>query len=192
MNITCPACSSRVNVEIKPCVLPLCPICKTTIMRLTFTDDSVNDMTSKLEAIYAIGNLAGHTSKVTPPDNYRKYLISPMCKWCNDTGMIRDNSTPSMSRCPMCKIGQTETPKDTTGESDMSSGKDSVSATTRKLKTTWSLEAAQDLKSVHNIDAEGTLTDVMADGDFSRIKVQSPINKKQCKIGQLGNRKIMI
>jgi hypothetical protein len=46
---------------------------------------------------------------------------------------------------------------------------DSVSAVTRKLKTSWSLEAAQDLKSVHNIDAESTLTDLMADEMVAEI-----------------------
>ena len=46
---------------------------------------------------------------------------------------------------------------------------DSVSAVTRKLKTSWSLEAAQDLKAVHNIDAEGTLTDLMADEMVAEI-----------------------
>lgn len=48
-------------------------------------------------------------------------------------------------------------------EVTMSIDSDSVSAITRKLKTSWSLEAAQDLKSVHNIDAEATLSDLMAD-----------------------------
>lgn len=54
-------------------------------------------------------------------------------------------------------------------EITMSIDSDSVSAVTRKLKTTWSLEAAQDLKSVHNIDAEGTLTDLMADEMVAEI-----------------------
>jgi len=40
---------------------------------------------------------------------------------------------------------------------------DTVAARTRKLKVSWSLEAAQDLKAVHNIDAERVLSDVMAD-----------------------------
>ena len=46
---------------------------------------------------------------------------------------------------------------------------DSVAAITRKLKTSWSLEAAQDLKSVHNVDAEATLTDLMADEMVAEI-----------------------
>lgn len=54
-------------------------------------------------------------------------------------------------------------------EITLSIDSDSVSAVTRKLKTTWSLEAAQDLKSVHNIDAEGTLTDLMADEMVAEI-----------------------
>lgn len=54
-------------------------------------------------------------------------------------------------------------------EVTLSIDSDSVSAVTRKLKTTWSLEAAQDLKSVHSIDAESTLTDLMADEMVAEI-----------------------
>lgn len=54
-------------------------------------------------------------------------------------------------------------------EVTMSIDSDSMSAVTRKLKTSWSLEAAQDLKSVHNIDAEQTLTDLMADEMVAEI-----------------------
>jgi hypothetical protein len=54
-------------------------------------------------------------------------------------------------------------------ELTMSIDSDSVAAVTRKLKTSWSLEAAQDLKSVHNIDAEGSLTDLMADEMVAEI-----------------------
>jgi hypothetical protein len=54
-------------------------------------------------------------------------------------------------------------------EVTLSIDSDSVAAATRKLKTSWSLEAAQDLKSVHNIDAESTLTDLMADEMVAEI-----------------------
>lgn len=54
-------------------------------------------------------------------------------------------------------------------EVTLSIDSDSVSAVTRKLKTSWSLEAAQDLKSVQNIDAESTLTDLMADEMVAEI-----------------------
>lgn len=54
-------------------------------------------------------------------------------------------------------------------EVTLSIDSDSVAAITRKLKTSWSLEAAQDLKSVHNIDAESTLTDIMADEMVAEI-----------------------
>lgn len=54
-------------------------------------------------------------------------------------------------------------------EITLSIDSDSVSAITRKLKTSWSLEAAQDLKAVHNIDAESTLTDLMADEMVAEI-----------------------
>jgi hypothetical protein len=54
-------------------------------------------------------------------------------------------------------------------ELTLSIDSDSVAATTRKLKTSWSLEAAQDLKAVHNLDAEQTMTDVMADEMVAEI-----------------------
>lgn len=54
-------------------------------------------------------------------------------------------------------------------EVTLSIDSDSVSSITRKLKTSWSLEAAQDLKAVHNIDAESTLTDLMADEMVAEI-----------------------
>lgn len=54
-------------------------------------------------------------------------------------------------------------------EVTLSIDSDAVSAVTRKLKTSWSLEAAQDLKAVHNIDAEQTLTDLMADEMVAEI-----------------------
>lgn len=54
-------------------------------------------------------------------------------------------------------------------ELTMSIDSDTVAAITRKLKTAWSLEAAQDLKAVHNVDAEQTLTDLMADEMVAEI-----------------------
>ena len=54
-------------------------------------------------------------------------------------------------------------------EVTLSIDSDSVAAITRKLKTSWSLEAAQDLKAVHSIDAESTLTDLMADEMVAEI-----------------------
>lgn len=54
-------------------------------------------------------------------------------------------------------------------ELTLSIDSDSVAAVTRKLKTAWSLEAAQDLKAVHNIDPESTLTDLMADEMVAEI-----------------------
>lgn len=48
-------------------------------------------------------------------------------------------------------------------ELTLSIDSDSVAAVIRKLKTSWSLEAAQDMKAVHNMDTESTLTDLMAD-----------------------------
>lgn len=54
-------------------------------------------------------------------------------------------------------------------EVTMSIDSDSVAAVTRKLKTSWSIEAAQDFKSVHNINAEETMTDLMADEMIAEI-----------------------
>jgi len=48
-------------------------------------------------------------------------------------------------------------------EVTMSIDSDSVSAIIRKLRTSWSLEAAQDMKAVHDMDPEALLTDLMAD-----------------------------
>ena len=54
-------------------------------------------------------------------------------------------------------------------EVSLSLDSDSVSAQTRKLKTSFSLEAAQDFKAVHNVDAESMLTDLMADEMVAEI-----------------------
>lgn len=54
-------------------------------------------------------------------------------------------------------------------EVTLSIDSDSVAAIIRKLKTSWSLEAAQDLKSVHNLDPEALLTDLMADEMVAEI-----------------------
>jgi hypothetical protein len=54
-------------------------------------------------------------------------------------------------------------------EITLSIDSDSVSALTRKLKTSWSLEAAQDLKATQNIDAEATLTDIIGDEIVAEI-----------------------
>ena len=48
-------------------------------------------------------------------------------------------------------------------EVTLSIDSDSVAATTRRLKTSWSLEAAQDMKAVYDMDAEDTLLNLMAD-----------------------------
>ena len=54
-------------------------------------------------------------------------------------------------------------------ELTMSIDSDAVVATPRKLRTSWSLDASQDLKAVHNMDAESTLTDLMADEMVAEI-----------------------
>lgn len=54
-------------------------------------------------------------------------------------------------------------------EITLSIDSDSVTAQTRKLKTSWSLEAAQDMKAVHNLDAEGMLIDLLADEMVAEI-----------------------
>lgn len=54
-------------------------------------------------------------------------------------------------------------------EVTLSIDSDSVAAVTRKLRTNWSLEAAQDLKAVHNVNIESTLTDLMADEMVAEI-----------------------
>lgn len=54
-------------------------------------------------------------------------------------------------------------------EVTLSIDSDSVSANPRRLKTQWTLEAAQDLKAVHGIDAEQTITDLLADEIVAEI-----------------------
>ncbi len=54
-------------------------------------------------------------------------------------------------------------------EVSLSIDSDAVTAQTRKLKTTWTLEAAQDLKATHNMDAEENLTNLMADEVVAEI-----------------------
>lgn len=54
-------------------------------------------------------------------------------------------------------------------EVTLSIDSDSVAAVIRKLKTSWSLEAAQDLKSVQNLEPESLLTDLMADEMVAEI-----------------------
>ena len=54
-------------------------------------------------------------------------------------------------------------------EVTLSIDSDSVAAITRKLKTSWSLEAAQDMGAVHGLDPETILTDLMADEMVAEI-----------------------
>lgn len=54
-------------------------------------------------------------------------------------------------------------------EVSLSIDSDAVTAQTRKLKTSWTLEAAQDLKATHNMDAEENLTNLMADEVVAEI-----------------------
>lgn len=54
-------------------------------------------------------------------------------------------------------------------EIKLSIDSDTVQASTRKLKTSWSLEAAQDMKAVHNLDAESMLIDLLADEMVAEI-----------------------
>lgn len=54
-------------------------------------------------------------------------------------------------------------------EVTLSIDSDSVAAVPRKLKTSWSLEAAQDMQAIHSTDIEQTLTDLMADEMVAEI-----------------------
>lgn len=56
--------------------------------------------------------------------------------------------------CPTCNIKTGIMPNNYDIGVDYGIEDYSISAVARKLKTTWSLEAMQDLKSVHNIDTE--------------------------------------
>lgn len=63
------------------------------------------------------------------------------------------------AQTPTNKYGESVLPKEINWQ--MSS--DVVEAITRKLRAVWTIEAQQDLKSVHGLDAESELTNVMAD-----------------------------
>lgn len=54
-------------------------------------------------------------------------------------------------------------------ELKMSIDSDSVYAATRKLKASWTLEAAQDMEAVYDIDAEQSITDVLGDEMVAEI-----------------------
>jgi len=54
-------------------------------------------------------------------------------------------------------------------ELKMSIDSDAVYAATRKLKASWTLEAAQDMESVYDIDAEQSITDILGDEMVAEI-----------------------
>jgi hypothetical protein len=54
-------------------------------------------------------------------------------------------------------------------ELKMSIDSDSVYAATRKLKASWTLEAAQDMEAVYDMDAEQSITDVLGDEMVAEI-----------------------
>ncbi len=93
-------------------------------------------------------------------------------KFTHDTGAIQ--ITLSSGSFPVGAVARVNYEYDLEGnpfqpEVTMSIDSDSVGAQPRKLKTSWTIEAAQDLKAVHNIEAETTLTDLMADEMVAEI-----------------------
>jgi hypothetical protein len=138
-------------------------------------DDNCEDPTPCLQVTFdANGDpdlvLAGDASDC--PDATVDVTTSGATKFDHSTGEV--TITLSAGSFPAGSIARADYEFDLENnpfqpELTLSIDSDSVSAVTRKLKTTWSLEAAQDLKSVHNIDAEGTLTDLMADEIVAEI-----------------------
>jgi hypothetical protein len=111
--------------------------------------------------------LVGETSDITVDES-----TSGATKFDHDDGSV--TITLSSGSLPAGAVARADYEYDLENnpfqpEVSMSIDSDSVAAVTRKLKTSWSLEAAQDLKSVHNIDAESTLTDLMADEMVAEI-----------------------
>jgi len=89
----------------------------------------------------------------------------------NDTGAVTVNFTGAMHTGAYATVDYEFDLENNPFQPEitLSIDSDSVSAITRKLKTSWSLEAAQDLKATQNIDAEATLTDIIGDEIVAEI-----------------------
>jgi hypothetical protein len=154
-----PVLAGTVTVEVYASEADAAPNCNdpTPCLRVSFDSDGHTD-------VVVVGDCTGFTSILAVDENASSFnhtsgqvdVILSRGSFPN-TAIARVNYEYDLESNPFQP------------EVTLSIDSDSVSAITRKLKTSWSLEAAQDLKSVHNIDAESTLTDLMADEMVAEI-----------------------
>ena len=155
-----PVLAGTVAVEVYPNAADSAPSCADAapVLRVTFDSDGNPD-------VVVIGTGTGVTSNITVD-------TSSLTKFNHSTGAVTVRLKTGKFGTSAVAVVNYEYDLESNPfqpEVTLSIDSDSVSAITRKLKTSWSLEAAQDLKSVHNIDAESTLTDLMADEMVAEI-----------------------
>lgn len=154
-----PVLAGTVTVEVYASEADAAPNCNdpTPCLRVSYDADGNTD-------VVVVGACTGFTESITVDTNASNFNHS--------TGAV--DIVLSNGSFPSTAIARVNYEYDLESnpfqpEVTLSIDSDSVAAITRKLKTSWSLEAAQDLKSVHNIDAESTLTDLMADEMVAEI-----------------------
>jgi len=157
-----PVLAGTVVVEVYESEAAAAPACNDAEPCIRVTFDSAGDPETVL-----IGDCTAVTDAITVD-----VLTPNATKFNHSTGAVQ--VTLSGGTLPVGAVARINYEYDLESnpfqpEVTLSIDSDSVSAITRKLKTSWSLEAAQDLKAVHNIDAESTLTDLMADEMVAEI-----------------------
>jgi len=159
-----PVLSGTVVLEVFDSAANADPACADSTPGLRVSFDADGDADTIL-----IGSVTGFTSAISVDT-----ATSGATKFDHATGAVQVTLTGSGDGLPTGSVARVNYEYDLESnpfqpEVTLSIDSDSVAAVTRKLKTSWSLEAAQDLKAVHNIDAESTLTDLMADEMVAEI-----------------------
>lgn len=157
-----PVLAGTVVVEVFDNVTAANPNCDDAVpcLRVSFDSDGHPD-------VVLVGDCTDFTSNLTVDTTTPGATV-----FTHTTGVVQ--VTLNHGRFPAAAVARVNYEYDLEAnpfqpEVTLSIDSDSVAAITRKLKTSWSLEAAQDLKAVHNIDAESTLTDLMADEMVAEI-----------------------
>ena len=158
-----PVLAGTVVVEVFADADDADPACSdaTPCLRVSFDADGDPD-------VVLVGSCSGFTANLAVDTR------SGQTKFDHTTGtvtVILDDDSGEFPQTAVCRVNYEYDLEANPFQPEvtLSIDSDSVAAVTRKLKTSWSLEAAQDLKSVHNIDAESTLTDLMADEMVAEI-----------------------
>lgn len=151
-----PVLAGTVTVEVFASTADMAPSCDdpTPCLRVTFGHDGDPDTV-------LLGTCASFTSEIAVDTSTPSATI-----FNNSTGAVQ--VTLSDGAFPAGAVAVVHYEYDLEGnpfqpEVTMSIDSDSMTAVTRKLKTSWSLEAAQDMKAVHDMDPEALMTDLMAD-----------------------------